>query len=286
MKVIFSRKGVDSASGGIASPLVEGRPVSLPIPTRQPSPTRYCDLAEPYRKLARDLSGGKLARQARCHLDPDLDPAALAYRPAGWRGSLGQCGSALGHLRNQQVGVGDLFLFWGLFRDVERTGGRWRWAGPRQHCLFGWLYVGEVLEAGEDGSHCVETHPWLRDHPHARPGWMAGNAIYCAAESFQIGGQRFAGSGLLERAVRLSAGHVTKPSLWRAPGWLDPNRGGTGLSFHQPQRWQDGCLQSVARGQEFVADIGERTDAREWLANLLGKGQSSDCDLPGSGGSE
>ena len=31
----------------------------------------------------------------------------------------------------------------------------------------------------------------------------------------------------------------------------------------------DGCLQSVARGQEFVTDIGERKDARDWLAGVI-----------------
>jgi hypothetical protein len=40
VKLILSRKGFDSAAGGVPSPLIDGRPVSLPIPTRQPSP---CD---------------------------------------------------------------------------------------------------------------------------------------------------------------------------------------------------------------------------------------------------
>jgi hypothetical protein len=45
MKIIFSRKGVDSAAGRCASPLLAGRPLSLPIPTRMPTATKYRDLS-------------------------------------------------------------------------------------------------------------------------------------------------------------------------------------------------------------------------------------------------
>ena len=46
--------------------------------------------------------------------------------------------------------------------------------------------------------------------------------------------------------------------------------GGIRLSYHRaPWRWQDGRLQSVAKGQEFVADIGEHADAHRWLSALF-----------------
>ncbi|MEG3597355.1 MAG: hypothetical protein VX357_03850, partial [Pseudomonadota bacterium] len=44
MRIIFSRKGFDSASGGGPSPIVEGRPVSLPIPAGKASHTTFGDL--------------------------------------------------------------------------------------------------------------------------------------------------------------------------------------------------------------------------------------------------
>lgn len=103
MRVIFSRKGVDSTAGKCASPLIGERPVSLPIPTREPSPTTYGQLSAELRGLALDLSGGRLSGARTCHLDPDIDPAAIAVRPVGWRGALGQVSSALSHLRNQRV---------------------------------------------------------------------------------------------------------------------------------------------------------------------------------------
>ena len=32
MRVILSRKGFDSGAGGVPSPIIDGRPVSMPIP--------------------------------------------------------------------------------------------------------------------------------------------------------------------------------------------------------------------------------------------------------------
>lgn len=48
--------------------------------------------------------------------------------------------------------------------------------------------------------------------------------------------------------------------MWCVPEWLRE----TGLSYHhKAERWLPGNrLQSVARGQEFVTDIGARDDVR------------------------
>ncbi|MEO7994503.1 MAG: hypothetical protein ABI743_08890, partial [bacterium] len=60
---------------------------------------------------------------------------------------------------------------------------------------------------------------------------------------------------------------------WWVPDWLNPKRGGVGMTYHaNPDRWSsDGTVRTVGRGQEFVADIGDRADAREWIADLLTK---------------
>ena len=51
------------------------------------------------------------------------------------------------------------------------------------------------------------------------------------------------------------------------PAWLRS----VGLSYHQkPERWaREGELQLVGRGQEFVADIGERPEPRAWLQGII-----------------
>ena len=269
MKVIFSRKGVDSAAGRIASALIEGRPVSLPIPDGPNSPTRYDTLAEPLASLARDLSGGRLAGDQACHLDPDIHEAAMPDRPPGWRGALGQAGSALSHLRNQGVGEGDLFLFWGLYRNVGVVGDRWRYDGPRRHCLFGWLKVGRILDVGTDGRRLLADDPWLVSHPHAQAGRKGRDAIYVSADNCELAGRTFPGSGMFRKAVALSDIESRLPSYWRIPEWLNPNTGGTGLSCHPPERFEGTLLRTVPRGQEFVADLGNRPAASAWIADML-----------------
>ena len=273
MKLIFSRKGFDSAAGGVPSPLVEGRPISLPIPTRMPTPLTYGDLPEPLPTLVEHLTKGRLGRNTPCHLDPDLD-TTLRPRRSGWRGALGQVGAAQSHLAGQDVGEGDLFLFWGLFRPVEEGAGGWRFTGPREHRLFGWLQVGEVLPLGPDGNHATARYPWLDEHPHARSGWGDNNTLYLATDRLTLGGIRTAapGFGLSPVGRRLTAPESALPSLWQVPDWLNPSRGGVGMTYHPPERFgADGTLRSAARGQEFVADIAGRPDAMKWLRDLFSK---------------
>lgn len=114
MKVIFSRKGFDSGTGGCPSPIIDGAPISLPIPTRMPTATAFGELPGPYADLVTDLTNGRVTAENRCHLDPDISRDVLPRMP-GWKGSLGQEGAAQGHLVNQGIAPGDLFIFWGFF---------------------------------------------------------------------------------------------------------------------------------------------------------------------------
>ena len=88
-------------------------------------------------QLVADLTGDPRRRTHCAHLDPDI---------VGWRPLFGQTGAAQGHLRKQDVGPGDLFLFFGIFRRVEEKQGAWRFVrrSPAQHVLWGWLQVSEV----------------------------------------------------------------------------------------------------------------------------------------------
>lgn len=268
MRVIFSRKGFDSVAGGCASPIIDGRPVPLPIPTSMPTPITYESLGE-IADLVEDLTMGAVPRTKACHLDPDIDAALLPRLPA-WRGALGQVGAAAGHLRRMSVQPGDVFLFWGGFRPAERKD-RWRFVGPTEHRIFGWLQVGEVIELGPDGSHAVSQYPWLSDHPHARPGWKNVNRLYLSSEVLTIGGEEFPrpGWGTFAEGWRLTAPNA-RPRVWQVPDWLHPERGGIGMSYHPPPRWNaDGTVSAAAPGQEFVAEIDGRDDAVKWLRQFF-----------------
>lgn len=238
MKLIFSRKGFDSGSGGGPSPIVDGRPLSLPIPgeahIRAP---RYADLG--LGAHVAKASRGRLGGDDHCHHDPFFAEGRCAF---------GQAGAAQSHLANQGVGVGDIFLFFGLFADPE--------SGERHHRFFGWLQVEAVLHPGRG-----EPPPdFAPDHPHIW-GALAGmrhNAIYAGR------------GGLAQNAG--AALRLTVPggplSRWQIPAWLWQHRQ---LSYHgDAARWLSGDrLQSVARGQEFVTDIAQSPAARQWTEELI-----------------
>lgn len=235
MRIVFSRKGFDSAAGGGPSPIVEGRPVSLPIPAGVASRTTYGDLG--LGDHAVRASKGRHDGASLCHHDPMFltDGNCL----------FGQCGAAQTHLRNHGVGVGDVFLFFGLFRQEGEA---------PHHRIFGYLEVAEVIDLATGGApQCLVD----LGHPHALALHARNDVIYAGAGRVAVQARE---------ALRLTVpeGPLT---LWRRPDWLRPG----GLSYHdRPERWlRGGRLRSVARGQEFVADIGRRKAPRAWLEHIL-----------------
>ena len=218
--------------------MVDKRPKSLPIPASgglSRTSYGYLGLGE----LAHAASRGKVGADDLCHHDPMfLDDG---------RAILGQCGAAQTHLERQGVGVGDVFVFFGLFREQ---------GDKAHHRVFAYLQVEEVLPlTGAAPARLAELEQL--GVPHAIGLHAANDTVY-------LGKGRTA--SFASDALRLTVPEGP-PSLWRVPGWLRE----TGLSYHdRADRWRDGNrLQSVARGQEFVADIGEREDAWRWLAGII-----------------
>ncbi len=105
-----------------------------------------------------------------------------------------------------------------------------------------------------------------------RPGWEGKNAIYLAREALSFGDRGLCGYGVFDRPIVLTAEDASNPSTWRVPAWLDPTRGGVGMTYHPGRRLLgDGRVIAAARGQEFIADIGARMDAAVWLRGLFGE---------------
>lgn len=280
-RLILSRKGFDSGSGGVASPILDGkRMLPLPIPSRGDS-FRMRDLSVDLSELGQVLSQlSRYSLDSRVHLDPDLDRAAHLRR-TGWRPTLGQIGAAQTHLSKHGVGSGDVFLFFGWFRAAEQDrGGRWHWSPAEDdlHVLFGWIEVDEVLLGRKGVEEGQTKHPWIRDHPHvqdARRRNSEGNAIYVARQHSRLVPGR-PGGGMFRRfdpELQLTAPGRSR-SVWSLPRWFAPGKGRSALSYHAaPERWStkgDRCLlQSVARGQEFVLDLEGRPEATAWLKGLI-----------------
>jgi hypothetical protein len=278
VKIIFSRKGFDSQYGGVASPILpDGEITSFPIPSRFGRPvTQLSFRGKPLTDLLNDLATGI----ETVHLDPDLHDGSVP-RKGGWRPTFGQVGSAQSHLANEGVGVGDVFLFFGWFRQVEQQQGRWRYVrrAPNIHSLFGWLQVGNVIKIS-NAIDVATRYPWLADHPHIQHGAVIGanNTLYVAADTLSIDGQPTgaAGAGMFRRwAMPLQ---LTEPgstrSKWLLPAWMTPDVRMPPMSMHgSAARWEPAGdsvrLQTVGKGQEFVLNIGKQPKGQDWLRGLI-----------------
>lgn len=291
MKIILSRKGFDSGSGGVANPILpSGHLCMLPIPDSR-STISYRDIQIPASTSSRlkevnlgwllnQLTGERILPQAGAHLDPDLFFGSVKRR-GKWRALFGQCGSALGHLRRQGVEVGDLFLFYGWFRQTDWLEGKLRYAAgaPDLHVIFGWLQIGEIW----DLTHNAQIPLWAQYHPHCQETFRQSvarrpNVLYVSRRVLEIPASknRYPGAGLFPKfhgRLQLSEGGSLR-SLWRLPTWFAPSDGRPPLTYHAaPSRWQ--CtpqgvrLRTVGRGQEFVLDGAAYPESARWLHTLF-----------------
>jgi Nucleotide modification associated domain 3 len=238
MRVCISRKGFDSAAGKVPSPIVGGQPISLPIPFPDRSESTYesIGLADHVVRATK----GRLAIETLCHEDPMFHEGRCAF---------GQTGPAQSHLHKRGMDIGDVFLFFGLFAQENGQ--------DRHHRIFGYLEIEEVRQLGSHPREEDSPKGFPRRHPHTIGRWNSNNTLYLG---------RGAKAKQARDSLRLSAtgGLISR---WRVPPWLHE----IGLSYHSdPGRWiSDIELKTVGRGQEFVADIGELAERREWLASLI-----------------
>ena len=182
---------------------------------------------------------------------------------------------------NPGVGRGDLFLFFGWFRAVERgNGGTWRYVpdAPDVHRLFGWLRISEVVPVGANLGRARSERPWLSRHPHLNRD-RDNNTVYIARETLDVkgvtarsGAGLFSGNG--DRLTLTAPGSAIR-SRWRLPWWFYPSNDRPTLSYHgNEDRWQRAkpwvYLNTVGIGQEFVFDAGGIPEAHDWLLELFG----------------
>jgi hypothetical protein len=237
MKIVFSRKGFDNTAGGKPSPIFEnGSMASVPIPETENynAGIDYGRLQIPWTPFA--TVGQMLSHiYARtwlppnhAHLDPDIE-TSIYDREDGWRALFGQDTGFQTHLANNGVREGDLFLFFGLFQDVqERNDGRIQYQANtfRRHVIFGWLTVGEIVTVDDPrGRSWLRHNRWARYHSHFNPHRMVpNNTVYVATDKSFKG---LPGAGTFKHyheCLCLSAAGQEQCSLWELPDWYDPPR--------------------------------------------------------------
>jgi len=266
MRVIFSRKGFDSENGGISSPILpDGQVLSIPIPENNGCQA-YKDLKvgdKTYLDLLKEL-GRKTTNDELCHLDPDIYHNVL-IRPSGWRPLFGQEEAAQGHLRNQHVNKGDLFLFFGWFKKtVEGPDGILAWDRmdkQGKHVLFGYLEIGEIYTVDSG----IKLPLWMNSHPHAYDNHRkkCNNTIYVASEKLTLA-PSLPGAGTFRLTDKVV---LTKPgksrSCWHLPSFFRE------LHMTYNPKWEDEWVTVARRGQEFVVHGDGNKELEKWVLDII-----------------
>jgi hypothetical protein len=291
MRIILSRKGVDTTYGEIPSPIFPDNSLrNLPIPECCSSTIEYShihwDSKYPTGAIVESLTQCKRCGKPRIsastltHLDPDIDKKSLP-RVNGWRGIFGQSDTAQSHLENQGVGESDLFLFFGLFRKTENNAKGLEFTKEaRKHIIWGWLQVGETIDLKKN---LAQAPSWSRYHPHvSHPERDKNNTIYFGKEKLEISGITKPQDGYgvfpsFDSRLQLTVENEKNHSVWCLPRWFEQR-----LSYHEKAHCWHPCeedenkiiLNSVGRGQEFVIDIDklnkdEQKNATEWLQSIF-----------------
>ena len=262
MKVVFSRKGFDSASGGIPNPILpDGTLLSLPIPSLKDG-IPYDTLSfkgMTYYEIIHSLSPRtKITASTACHLDPDLRRDVLPRE--NWLPAFGQAGSSLMHLFTQSVDIGDLFLFFGWYRQTEFHNGALRFVpnAPDLHVIYGYLQVGAIIKSKQD------LPLELYSHPHAADfRWETGrNALFLPTETFSLN-TALPGFGCLnfdKKRVLTKPGY--KRRLWDLPSFFRD----IPISYNR-NAWREEGFKSAGRGQEFVFEA--TPEALEWVKDII-----------------
>lgn len=273
MKVILSRKGFDSGSGGYSSLILpDGTLQSLPIPSSgdriaySEVHSRFqgknlMEIMQNIKPVVKENCWKKLELDTKCHLDPDIDYAAFERDPA-WKGCFGQIGAAQTVLENANIGLDDLFIFFGWFNECELQENRSLKLkkGNGKHTIFGYLQIGEIIRTS------TEPIPgWLKYHPHSYGDRVTDskNCIYIARD-YCSWDEKIPGYGIFKYDSQLD---LSMPGMSRSKWNLPDIFREVSITYHTPKSWKDGYFQSAARGQEFV--IEENDNIAMWAQSLI-----------------
>lgn len=265
MKIILSRKGFDSGYGRQPSPILpDGTLLSLPIPLENDLKT-FSDLyfeGKSYYDIIKELNPRTQYNEYQsCHLDPDIRENAVLNRDRLWKPIFGQADAAQSHLTNQEVNIGDIFLFFGWFRQTELVQGKLRYlrGSPDLHVIYGYFQIGEIYNNGDT------LPPYVRNHSHANLEHQKKkiNCIYVAGEKLSFDESRKGADVLMYNKSLVLTKNGMSRSKWALPEFFKELK----ISYHNTYSFRGDYFKSVDKGQEFV--IAANEELLNWTQQII-----------------
>ena len=252
-KVILSRKGFDSKYGGRPSPIFsDGNIFSLPIPQNSISPNKYRSIE--FNKIScekafLEASVTQVNLDSYCHFDPDLNQRI---------GLFGQAGSAQSELKNNKVSIGDLFLFFGWFKNFN-------FIKKDIHLIFGWLEIDEIISGNLEISKFLKQEKL--SHPHD-PKFKSykNNTLYVGRKNFGLFTK-------FSNQLTLTANGYSR-SMWEFPKEYFKNSKDIGSElFANRIQWnhKNNFLvdTNLGPGQEFILNVEKNPQVKKWAKSLI-----------------
>ena len=207
MKIILSRKGFDSKTGGKPSIIYNDKFYSFPIPQQEgngiPYKDLFFDIDKSYENVFENLN---IDVYKDSHLDPDLKYDIYKKNEIEWRPLFGQAGTAEAILKKNCVNSGDLFLFFGWFKFAEEDkDGKIKYSYDERykdgfHAIYGYLEVEKKIDVKETPEKVYET--WMNYHPHIvnKDLYNAGrhNGLYISKKNSSLTNNTKKGAGLFK----------------------------------------------------------------------------------------
>lgn len=275
MRIILSRKGFDSANGGIVSPIFEdGTLMSFPIPDRNEEIDTYDDLiygSQTYKDILDNLNF-KDTSNYHCHVDPDLDCGRRKIIPVGWKPIFGQINSSARYLLRPEDSVqpGDIFLFFGNYHAVEIQNGKYNYIRKTGNfykdsdlqVIWGYLQVGEIVTGKENQL----PMSW---HPHARNGRPdnPSNVLFVATDRLSFAPE-LPGAGLLkfseERVLTLEGANK---ATWKKKSVYDCEQGSVLANRKNLAKDPEKGIYYAGIWQELK--LKESAECEEWAKSII-----------------
>jgi hypothetical protein len=262
--ISISRKGFDYSAGGKASPIINNRFISLPIPEGGSDlfykELHFSGLDTNLFEMMRQLG---IKQYSECHLDPILNPSLYGLlKRNGFSQAFGQDDTAQSHLNSHHFGAGDIFLFFGRFGHTERkASGEIKWASTKPfHAVYGFMEVGALFQVNKLTNQKLLRD--LRNHPHIKkPNFYKENStIYLPAHKSRHGFNKTVGTFNFQSELQLTVS--TRMNDWQLPKAFANSH----FSYLK-EIDSNGSVRCPGRGQEFIGNANSAI--LNWIKKLI-----------------